>query len=56
MEAIPFHKRAIEIDPDFAHAYSQLAIMYWVTNRPGLAAEYAKKSCMSCGNDKEPGA
>jgi len=43
-EAIPFYKHAVEIDPEFAHAYSQLAIMYDVTNRPGLAAEYAKKS------------
>ena len=44
VEAIPFYRRAVEIDSDFAHAYSQLAIMYFVTNRPGQAAEYAKKS------------
>jgi tetratricopeptide (TPR) repeat protein len=44
MDAIPFYKRAVEIDSDFASAYSQLAIMYWATNRPGQAADYAKKS------------
>src|SRR5262245_62143449 len=43
-ESIPFYQRAIDLDPDFAHAYSQLAIMYWVTGRTELAAEYAKKS------------
>ncbi len=43
-EAIPFYKRAVEIDPDFAHSYSQLAIMYWVTGQLGLAAEYATQS------------
>jgi eukaryotic-like serine/threonine-protein kinase len=44
MEAIPFYRHAVETDPEFAIAYCQLAIMYWVTERPGLAAEYAKKS------------
>ncbi len=44
LEAIPFHQRAVELDPDFAYAYCQLAIMYEVTNRPALAATYAKKS------------
>jgi eukaryotic-like serine/threonine-protein kinase len=44
MESIPFYRHAVEIDPDFAHAYSQLAIMYGFANRPELAAEYAKKS------------
>jgi eukaryotic-like serine/threonine-protein kinase len=43
-EAIPFLQRAVELDPEFAHAYSQMAIMYWVTDRPGRAAGYAKKS------------
>ena len=43
-EAIPFYELAIEIDPDFAHAYNQLAIMYGATGRQGLAAEYVKKS------------
>src|SRR5688572_32239517 len=26
MEAIPFYKRAVELDPDFAHAYSILSV------------------------------
>ncbi len=43
-EAIPFFQRAIEIDPEFAHAYSQLAIMYGATGRDSLSAEYAKRS------------
>src|SRR5262245_33884000 len=43
-EAIPLYKRAIDIDPDFAHAHCQLAIMYWNTDRPELAAGYAKKA------------
>ena len=43
LEAIPFYKRAIELDPDFAQAYSILATLYGNTGRPGLAAEYAKK-------------
>jgi tetratricopeptide (TPR) repeat protein len=43
-DAIPLYKRAIDIDPDFAHAHCQLAIMYWNTDRPELAAGYAKKA------------
>jgi tetratricopeptide (TPR) repeat protein len=43
MEAIPFYKRAIELDPEFAHAYSVLSTIYGNTGRPGLAAEYAQK-------------
>jgi len=43
-EAIPFHKRAVDIDPDFAIAYGQLAILNWLTGRPEIAAGYAKKS------------
>ena len=43
MEAIPLYKRAIELDPDFAHAYSVLSTVYGNTGRPGLAAEYAEK-------------
>jgi len=43
MEAIPFYRRAVEIDPEFAHAYSVLSVVHWSTGRPGLAAEYAEK-------------
>jgi serine/threonine protein kinase/Flp pilus assembly protein TadD len=43
-EAIPFHKRAIELDPNFASAYSALASTYSNLDRPDLAAENAKKA------------
>ncbi len=43
MEAIPFYKRAVELDPEFAQAYSVLSVVHWATGRPGLAAEYAEK-------------
>lgn len=44
LEAIPFAKRAIELDPNFASAYVMLAVMYSNTNQPKLAAEYATKA------------
>jgi serine/threonine protein kinase len=44
LEAIPFAKRAIELDPNFASAYVMLAVMYNNTNQPRLAAEYATKA------------
>ena len=43
MEAIPFYQRAVEIDPEFAQAYSVLSIVHWATGRPELAAEDARK-------------
>ncbi|HXI88788.1 MAG TPA: protein kinase [Blastocatellia bacterium] len=43
IEAIPLYKRAIALDPEFAHAYSVLSTLYGNTGRPGLAAEYAEK-------------
>ena len=44
MEAIPLLKRAVEIDPDFAYAYSLLSGTHARTGRPGLAADYAEKA------------
>jgi tetratricopeptide (TPR) repeat protein len=44
LEAIPFYKRAIELDPQFAYAYGSLAINYYNTKQPKLAAEYAEKA------------
>ncbi len=44
LEAIPFAKRALELDPNFASAYVMLAVMYNNTNQPKLAAEYATKA------------
>ena len=43
-EAIPFMKRAIELDPNFAMAYVGLAIEYSNLGRASLAAEDAKKA------------
>ncbi len=44
LQAIPFFKRAVELDPNFALAYIGLAIQYGNTNQPGLAAENAAKA------------
>jgi tetratricopeptide (TPR) repeat protein len=42
--ALPFYKRAIELDPNFASAYLALAVTYSNLTEPGLAAEYARKA------------
>ena len=44
LEAIPFYKRAVELDPNFAYAYSGLAVHYANTDQLGLAAESAEKA------------
>ena len=44
VEAIPFLKRAIELDPNFARAYDGLGISYSNLNQPSLAADYMKKA------------
>jgi len=43
-EAMPFLKRAIELDPNFAMAYVGLAVQYSNLGRASLAAENAKKA------------
>jgi serine/threonine protein kinase/Tfp pilus assembly protein PilF len=43
-EAIPFMKRAIELDPNFAMAYVGLGIEYANLGQPGLAADYGRKA------------
>jgi serine/threonine protein kinase/Tfp pilus assembly protein PilF len=43
-EAIPFFKRAIEIDPNFAMAYARLAVSHGNLGQPGLAAENLKRA------------
>ena len=43
-EAIPFYKRAIELDPNFALAYDGLGVDYYNLNQPSLAADYLKKA------------
>jgi tetratricopeptide (TPR) repeat protein len=42
--AIPFYKRAIELDPNFALAYSSLAGTYRNLGQPSLELEYATKA------------
>jgi eukaryotic-like serine/threonine-protein kinase len=43
-EAIPFMKRAIELDPNFAMAYVGIAVEYANLGRASLAAENAKRA------------
>jgi eukaryotic-like serine/threonine-protein kinase len=42
--SIPFLKRAIELDPNFAMAYSALAMRYDNLEQPSLALEFATKA------------
>jgi eukaryotic-like serine/threonine-protein kinase len=42
--ALPFYKRAVELDPKFATAYLGLSVSYFNLNEAGLAAEYARKA------------
>jgi serine/threonine protein kinase/predicted Zn-dependent protease len=44
VEALPFYKRAIELDPDFAMAYDGLGAGYYNLNQPSLGANYIKKA------------
>ena len=43
-EAIPFMKRALELDPNFAMAYAGIAVEYSFLGRPSLAEENARKA------------
>jgi tetratricopeptide (TPR) repeat protein len=43
-EAVPFLRRAIELDPNFAMAYARLAVAYGNLGQPSLAAENLKKA------------
>jgi serine/threonine protein kinase/tetratricopeptide (TPR) repeat protein len=44
IEAIPFYRRAIELDPDFAIAYARLATVCANTGQRDLATEAAQKA------------
>jgi tetratricopeptide (TPR) repeat protein/predicted Ser/Thr protein kinase len=43
-EAIPFYKRALELDPNFAAAYASLGVAYSNLGQASLAAENIKKA------------
>ncbi|MEO7659188.1 MAG: protein kinase [Pyrinomonadaceae bacterium] len=43
-EAIPFYKKALEIDPKFALAYTELAVVYRNSDQWKLAAEMTAKA------------
>ena len=42
--ALPFFKRAVELDPNFAMAYRAMAVVYGNLNEVGRAAENARKA------------
>ncbi|CAN5285827.1 hypothetical protein BH10ACI1_BH10ACI1_12780 [soil metagenome] len=52
-ESIPFLKRAIALDPNFAYAYYRLSATYYNTNQPKLAAQFAAKAFELCDNVSE---
>ena len=44
VEAIPFFKRAVELDPNFAMAYARLGLVYGILDEGNKAAEYQTKA------------
>jgi tetratricopeptide (TPR) repeat protein len=42
--ALPFYKRAVELDPNFAMAYAQLSVLYHDLNEAAGAAENGRKA------------
>ena len=51
---IPFFKRAVELDPNFAAAYSWLGIWYTAIGEPTVAAGYAQKAYELRDHASEP--
>jgi len=43
-EAIPFYKRAIELDPNFAMAYARMSVIYGNFGQMDLSEQYRKKA------------
>src|SRR5271157_5771529 len=41
---LPFHQRAVELDPNFAMAYTAMAGIYWSVGEVGRGAENARKA------------
>ena len=52
--AIPFYKRAIEVDPNFALAYASLGLAYTDMGEPSVAAEYTQKAYELRDRTSEP--
>jgi serine/threonine protein kinase/Flp pilus assembly protein TadD len=44
LEAVPFFRRATEIDPNFARAYAAMSSMYYNTRQYDLAADTSRKA------------
>ena len=44
IDAIQLYRRAVELDPDFAYAWSMLSIHHSILGRMELAAEYSQKA------------
>jgi tetratricopeptide (TPR) repeat protein len=41
--ALPFYKRAVELDPNFAMAYTKIGMIHFHLNEVGRGAEYSRK-------------
>ena len=52
--AIPFYKRAIELDPNFALAYAYLGIAYTSIGEPSIGAGYTRKAYELRDRTSEP--
>jgi tetratricopeptide (TPR) repeat protein len=53
-EDIPFFRRAIELDPNFAVAYAWLGIEYTSIGEPGIAAGYTRRAYELRDRTSEP--
>jgi class 3 adenylate cyclase/tetratricopeptide (TPR) repeat protein len=51
--ALPFYKRAVELDPKFALAYASLGISYRNLKEPALAGEYIRRAYQLRGKVSE---
>jgi len=52
--SIPFYKRALELDPNFALAYAWLGVAYTSIGEPNIAAGYTRKAYELRGRTSEP--
>jgi DNA-binding winged helix-turn-helix (wHTH) protein/tetratricopeptide (TPR) repeat protein len=43
-ESLPLFQRAVELDPQFAQAYGEIAVCYYNLSEPQLAAQYLHKA------------